>query len=146
MADISNNIKRLRLSRGWNQSQLAEKAGVTRQTISNWENGSSFPDIGMVGRLADAFGTDMDELLYPPSAPKKSRTALLTFRFVLMSLAAYLFLFYVIGANLILPLFRKIGGGGVGEDWHYMTHWGLILLVGFIAVCTGIITEYIKEK
>ena len=41
MADISNNIKKLRVLHGLSQEKLAEKIGVTRQTISKWERGVS---------------------------------------------------------------------------------------------------------
>ena len=41
MADIARNIKQLRMQREMSQAQLAEKVGVTRQTISGWERGDS---------------------------------------------------------------------------------------------------------
>ena len=41
MADISNNIKNHRLLRHLSQSQLADKIGVTRKTVSSWETGDS---------------------------------------------------------------------------------------------------------
>ena len=51
--------KRLQMT----QDQLAEKLGVTAQAVSKWENDQSCPDITMLPRLAEIFGTTTDALL-----------------------------------------------------------------------------------
>lgn len=56
---ISQNRKRLKLT----QDQLAEQLGVTAQAVSKWENDQSCPDITILPRLAEIFGTTTDELL-----------------------------------------------------------------------------------
>lgn len=56
---IAANRKRL----GLTQDQLAEKLGITAQAISKWENDQSCPDITMLPRLAEIFGTSTDALL-----------------------------------------------------------------------------------
>lgn len=48
---------------GLTQDQLAEKLGVTAQAVSKWENDQSCPDITMLPKLADIFGTSTDALL-----------------------------------------------------------------------------------
>ena len=53
---ISKNIKRLRMDRDWTQEQLAEKVGVTRSTVTQWETGWSKPRMGAVEKLAAVFG------------------------------------------------------------------------------------------
>ena len=58
MSDFAKNIKRRRLELGLSQEQLAEKLAVTHQTVSNWERSVSFPDLQMLGRIAEALGTD----------------------------------------------------------------------------------------
>ncbi len=45
------------------QDQLAEKLGVTAQAVSKWENDQSCPDINMLPKLAQLFGTTTDALL-----------------------------------------------------------------------------------
>ena len=45
MRDIGKNLKQLREQKGLKQEQLAELLFVTRQTVSNYENGRSRPDI-----------------------------------------------------------------------------------------------------
>lgn len=45
---IADKIKNARIQTGYTQEQVAEKLLVSRQTISNWENGKSLPDIMML--------------------------------------------------------------------------------------------------
>ena len=56
---IMENRKKL----GLTQDQLAEKLGVTAQAVSKWENDQSCPDITMLPKLAEIFGTTTDTLL-----------------------------------------------------------------------------------
>ena len=56
---IAENRKRL----GLTQDALAEQLGVTAQAVSKWENDQSCPDITMLPRLAEIFGTTTDALL-----------------------------------------------------------------------------------
>lgn len=66
MRDIGKNIRDLRLRAGWNQDQLAERLYVTRQTVSNYENGRTRPDVDQILRIAEVFGTDANAVLYGP--------------------------------------------------------------------------------
>jgi transcriptional regulator with XRE-family HTH domain len=45
------------------QEALAERLAVSRQTISNWENGRSFPDIASIIALSDVYSITLDSLL-----------------------------------------------------------------------------------
>ena len=45
---LSDNIKRIRKSKGLSQEELAIKLNVIRQTVSKWENGLSVPDSDML--------------------------------------------------------------------------------------------------
>ena len=56
---IMENRKKL----GLTQDQLAEKLGVTAQAVSKWENDQSCPDITVLPKLAEIFGTTTDTLL-----------------------------------------------------------------------------------
>ena len=60
---IGEKLKQKRNEAGWSQEVLAEKIGVSRQTVSNWETNRSYPDIGSVLRLSDLYGISLDELL-----------------------------------------------------------------------------------
>ncbi len=56
-------IKNLRRSKELNQIQLAEKLGVKKQSISNWENDNIMASIDMLVRIADFFQVSTDYLL-----------------------------------------------------------------------------------
>ena len=60
---IGEKLKQKRNEAGFSQEVLAEKIGVSRQTVSNWENNRSYPDIGSVLALSDLYGISLDELL-----------------------------------------------------------------------------------
>ncbi len=60
---LSNNLKRIRKSKGLSQEELAIKLNVVRQTVSKWENGLSVPDSDMLIILADELDTSVSVLL-----------------------------------------------------------------------------------
>ena len=60
---IGNKINQLRKLSGMTQEQLAEKLNVSRQTISNWENEKSYPDIISVIELSNLYSISLDVLL-----------------------------------------------------------------------------------
>ena len=60
---IGEVIKQVRSEKGFSQEVMAEKVGVSRQTLSNWETGKSYPDITNVIALSDAYGVTLDSLL-----------------------------------------------------------------------------------
>lgn len=61
--ELSKTIKRLRTEKGWSQETLAEKAYVSRQTISNWETEKNYPDLHSLLILSELFGVSLDELI-----------------------------------------------------------------------------------
>ena len=61
--ELSKTIKKLRNEKGWSQETLAERAYVSRQTISNWENEKSLPDVHSLLILSDIFSVSLDELI-----------------------------------------------------------------------------------
>lgn len=56
-------IRELRESRSWSQVTLAKQLGVTKQCISNWENGNIQPSVDALVRLADVFDVSTDYLI-----------------------------------------------------------------------------------
>lgn len=61
--EIGKKLKAARSRAGLTQEQVAEHLFVSRQTISNWENEKSYPDIVSVVRLSDLYSNSLDELL-----------------------------------------------------------------------------------
>lgn len=63
MNDIGNKLKSARTESKMTQETVAEALNVSRQTISNWENNKSYPDIVSVIKLSDLYRISLDELL-----------------------------------------------------------------------------------
>ena len=61
--DIGNKLHRARTNANFTQEQVAEALGVSRQTISNWENEKTYPDIRSVVTLSDLYNVSLDHLL-----------------------------------------------------------------------------------
>ena len=61
--ELGNRIKQHRTAHGWSQDDLAEKVYVSRQTISNWENNKSYPDLQSLLLLGSLFGLSLDQLV-----------------------------------------------------------------------------------
>lgn len=60
---FSENFRALRKKCEYSQEYIAEKLGVTRQTISKWENGTAMPELKKLTEIAEFFGVTMDALL-----------------------------------------------------------------------------------
>lgn len=66
---IGEKLYQLRRARGFSQEQLAERIGVSRQTISKWEGGLSTPDLEKLIALADCFEISLDSLVRESANP-----------------------------------------------------------------------------
>ena len=60
---FSENLRKLRLARNISQVELAKALGVSKQSVSNWENDNIQPSVDMLIRLANEFGVTTDFLL-----------------------------------------------------------------------------------
>lgn len=61
--EIGNKIKYYRGEKELSQEELAERVYVSRQTISNWENNKSYPDINSIVLLSENFEISIDNLI-----------------------------------------------------------------------------------
>lgn len=60
---LGNNIKNLRKQFKLTQTELAEKLGVTEQTVSKWETDKCYPDVSLLPMLANVFDCSVDRVL-----------------------------------------------------------------------------------
>ena len=75
--EIGSKIRNARNEAGYTQERAAEALGVSRQTISNWENGRSYPDIVSVIRMSGLYSVSLDHLLKEEETMKDTYTAYL---------------------------------------------------------------------
>ena len=59
---FKDNLVQMRKLLQLTQEDLAEKLGVTRQSVAKWEAGESIPDLDKCKQLADIFGVSLDDL------------------------------------------------------------------------------------
>ncbi|MEW5830527.1 MAG: helix-turn-helix transcriptional regulator, partial [Chloroflexota bacterium] len=57
--DLADEILRLRMEKGWSQTELAERAGTKQANISRLESGLSNPSVNFLQKLAEAFEADL---------------------------------------------------------------------------------------
>lgn len=60
---FGDKLKKEREKKGWSHEYLATKIHVSRQSVSKWETGKNYPNIGVIIDLSDLFGITIDELL-----------------------------------------------------------------------------------
>lgn len=61
--ELGKQIRKYRKEQSLSQDELAEKVYVSRQTISNWENDKSYPDVNSLIFLSEVFHTSIDNLI-----------------------------------------------------------------------------------
>ena len=60
---FGERIKELRNNHTWTQQELGDRLGVSKQSVSNWENGNIMPSIDVLVRMSDLFQTSTDYIL-----------------------------------------------------------------------------------
>ena len=69
--NLGSRIAELRKEKNLSQEKLAELLGVSRQAVTKWESGKSFPDTENLLRLSEIFGISMDELCFNEKAKEQ---------------------------------------------------------------------------
>lgn len=66
---MKNHLRILRAERGWSQAQLAERLGVSRQTINAIETGRYDPSLPLAFKMARLFGQLIEQVFEPAKNP-----------------------------------------------------------------------------
>lgn len=61
--NLSDNLRKIRKEHNLSQEQLAEKLGVSRQSVSKWESNQAYPEMDKVVQICNMFNINIDELL-----------------------------------------------------------------------------------
>lgn len=125
---VSEKIYTLRTQLGLSQEELAEKLGVSRQSVSKWETGQSVPDLEKIIKLSDLFGVSVDELVRAEERPQppqpETKVVYVKEKWKLTRTQTTGFCLEMIG--LALDLLGLVGEGG------------LLVLVGTVLVVLGL--------
>lgn len=104
---IHYNLRQLRLNCGMTQEQVAEKVGITRQALSSYESGRTHPDIDMLIRLGEIYGTDLDGILYGQERKLKAIRCVNLVAVIVLVLLTVLTVFsssFLLMANRLFPI------------------------------------------
>lgn len=149
--EIGSRLKNARSEHGLTQEQVAEELGVSRQSISNWENNRAYPDIVSVIKLSDLYSVSLDELLkedknmirhLAESTDAAASNKRLVKRMLIGVYAALLVL-----AELFYWLLAAPNGySGDVIDLHAWLGWDVprlgveeLLFCVFLSLCTGVL-------
>ncbi len=72
---IGENIRKFRKKNELTQEALAERLGVTYQSVSRWENGTTYPDLELLPAISALLGVTADELIGMPQIEKEKKAA-----------------------------------------------------------------------
>lgn len=73
---LGETIYRLRTEKSLSQGDLAEKLGISRQSISKWENNIAIPDLAKIIKLSEIFEVSLDELVKGEESSQKMETVI----------------------------------------------------------------------
>ena len=68
---LGERLKESRINKGFSQGNVAEYLSISRQSISKWENGNSYPDLDNLVKLSVYYEVSIDELLKENQVLKK---------------------------------------------------------------------------
>ena len=71
--NLSDNIKKLRKDNNLSQEELADKLGVSRQSISKWEQGDAYPEMDKLMQMAELFNVSLDNLVHSNISDVKTK-------------------------------------------------------------------------
>ena len=130
--NISHQIKLCRENKGYSQEYLAEKLYVSRQTISNWENERSYPDVHNLIMMCELFNVSLDDLVQGEIHMEQRELVKKKFDFW-----TYIMLILLIGSLILL-----------GPLIVFLSWWGfaIFLLLYLVGIFAGGNVDKIKYK
>lgn len=159
--DIGSKLQNARMRANLTQEQVAEELGVSRQTISNWENEKTYPDIRSVVRLSDLYEVSLDHLLKEDkpmsnyleyleentnvvkSKDKQSRLMLVLTYLAIWAIALIVFWFFTSGSDamgyslmflwVLLPVTTFVTAALIGKHNYWGRYnWFSVIVFGIM--------------
>ena len=123
--DLGNKIANLRKKNNLSQEELADKIGVTRQTISKWELNNTTPDIMQAKKISEVFSISLDELtdnntdnILINKVSNTEKLASLTIKilkFIGVSLLIFFILIFILAIIIYKNKFKNIDYNVIGK-------------------------------
>ncbi len=144
---FSENLQYFRKKRDMTQEQLAEQLDVSRQAVSKWESGQSYPEMEKILQICETFHCDMNTLIQGNVAEsEKEDTAgyeQQMNRYSLMIATAVSMIITAVGLFVIL---EELLRGAVHEDLLAIGMFVIIAIAVSILIVTGINHEYFRKR
>ena len=141
--ELGSQIRRYRSERGMSQDALAGKIFVSRQTISNWENDRTYPDVQNLLFLSNLFDVTIDQLIkgdldiMEKSIDSETKN-LRRLGLVCGILTVFMFLTLIVGFALYLKLNKS--------DVILYATLALALITGILGIIAAAYIEQIKAR
>ena len=65
-SEVAMTLKALRVNAGLKQKEAADRLGVTPETLGNWENAKSFPNVKQISRIEELYHTNYADIIFLP--------------------------------------------------------------------------------
>jgi len=141
---FSENLQFIRAQAGLTQEQLAEQLDVTRQSVSKWEGGQSFPEMDTLLKICDLYDTDLDTLLR--GSVEESRVGDTARYDAFMNRFAWKISGAVAGIIAGVGLTAILEGLGLPELWLGTLFLLLICVCVVVLVVSGLQMENFSKK
>nr|WP_087641673.1 helix-turn-helix transcriptional regulator [Enterococcus sp. 9D6_DIV0238]OUZ30287.1 hypothetical protein A5889_002575 [Enterococcus sp. 9D6_DIV0238] len=153
---LGNYLKEERNKKNLTQQQVAEKIHVSRQTISNWENEHSYPDLESLVSLSDLYEVSLDRLLkgdqqivtfYSDLAKVNRKTTIIFYFFYFLNvlLAPMTIFFDFFYDNTGVTPFSVLLHGGLTNSLFFIGIFSVILIsFAYFSNLENSIDDYIK--
>lgn len=132
-------IKNARLQKGYTQTELGDILGVSNKAISRWENGDSFPDVGILEELSNCLDISIEKLVSGESSEDKEKALSELLRIVKIQAKDSIRRKYDIISNLIILFIMTIRFyfafiSGKGYSWDFKYDFLLLVLCSLILI------------
>lgn len=149
--EIGNKLKKARNEKGITQEHAAEYLGVSRQTISNWENNKSYPDIISVIKMSDFYSISLDHLLKEDNIMKQTYQEFLEESTNTVKAKRNLSKIIILSTYFVVWLVAMIlfwnVTGAMNRELDIVLRWILLPVLLFVATVTIAKNNYFgKEK
>ncbi|RCA10451.1 helix-turn-helix domain-containing protein [Enterococcus durans] len=130
--NLSKQIKKFRKQCDFSQEELAEKLFVSRQTISNWENERSYPDVHNLLLLSVLFDVSLDELVKGDVEKMKEKISA-------VNMDKY---------TKIMMIFSILSAISIGPSLFLPNYWWIVppLILWLISMYAALKIEKIKKE